>query len=217
MDTTAIVVLVIFGILVVAGLALGIRQGAQTKARIQGFATMRGFTASPDAEHRLAALLALAFADQTWYTSNVLQVQQPPESVYLFGYSYYLKDRPSKRWQGFACLAEYTRPWSTSAVDIFTRTPGIDALESNRVQAGGEEFQSKFTVVCKQPEAALAAVNREVEQILLEHAAGPGWYLIVTVAANSILAASSWAKNEDRKSTRLNSSHIQKSRMPSSA
>lgn len=195
MDTPEIVVLVIFGILLLGGLALAIRQGAQTKAWIQQFAASRGFTLCPANDPHLGSVLAASLADQSWYTSNVVQVHAPPAGVYLFAYDYRRKDRPSMRWQGFACLAEH-RSWITCPVEIFSRTPGIDALESDRSEAGSEEFRNKFTVTCKRPEVAAAALNTEVEHLLLEHAAGPGWYLLLTVTGNSIVVASSWAKTE---------------------
>jgi hypothetical protein len=196
-DSTSIIVIVVFGILMLAGLAAAMRQGVETRARVRRFAALRGWTVSPTSDPHLAALLTAAFTDQTWYASNVVQVQPPPESVYLFAYDYYRKERPSKRWQGFACLVEGVRAAYETPVEIFTRTPGLDLMESDRIQAGGEEFRSKFTITGKRPEAAPAAVNVEVEQLLLEHAAGPGWYLTVTVAGNSILVASAWAKKQD--------------------
>jgi len=82
-------------------------------------------------------------------------------------------------------------------VAIWTRTPGFDKLVGSRVKAGGEEFGDKFTVTCARPEEALNSVNAEVERILLQHAAGPGWTLRVTIAA-----AASWYRVAGRRRSR---------------
>ena len=195
MDKTEIIIMSVFGLLVVAGLIAGIRQSAARQARVRSFAARRGCTVSATDDH-LNALLAEAFPEETWSTQNVVQVQLPPESAYLFGYTSSGRGRRSTS-HGFACLAERTQAGRDGPWTICTRTPGIDAMVSDRVQAGGEEFRREFTVIAKGAEAAQAAVTTEVQHVLLQHAAAPGWYLTVTIAGSSIMAASSWAQKED--------------------
>ena len=196
MDTTAIVVMAVFGALVVAGIVMGYRQGVVERERIERFAAGRGWTFARAGDSRLAALLSEAAPAETWNAYNVTAAAPPPQSVYLFAYNASPKDRPSKTNRGFACLAADTgRPYEWP-VTILTRTPVADGLVGDRVEAGGEEFRGRFTVTCSRAEAAQAAVNAGVQRILLEHAAGPGWYLTARIAGRQILVGSSWAKTE---------------------
>jgi hypothetical protein len=196
MDTTAIVVMAVFGALVVAGIVLGFRQGVAERERIEKFAGGHGLTFARTGDFRLAALLSEAAPSETWNAYNVATVAPPPESVYLFAYNSGPKDRPSKTTGGYACLAAHTGRPHAWPVMIFTRTPVADGLAGGRVEAGGEEFRGKFTVTCSRAEAAHAAVNAGVQRILLEHAAGPGWYVTARIAGRQILVESSWAKTE---------------------
>jgi len=166
------------------------------RERIERFATGRGWTFARAVDSRLDALLSQAAPAEKWHAYNVAPAAPPPESVYLFAYNASPKDRPSKTNNGFACLAAHTgrpREWPAA---IFTRVPVADAMVSNRVETGGEEFRRKFTVTCSRPEAARAAVNEGVQRILLDHAAGPGWRLTVNIAGRQVLVESSWAVTE---------------------
>lgn len=160
----------------VAGIVLGFRQSVAERERIERFAAGHGWTFARAGDSRLAA--------------------PPPESVYLFAYNASPKDRPSKTNYGFACLAAHTGRPQEWPVTIFTRVPVADAMVSNRVETGGEEFRRKFTVTCSRPEAAHAAVNAGVQRILLDHAAGPGWKMTVNIAGRQVLVESSWAVTE---------------------
>jgi hypothetical protein len=51
--------------------------------------------------------------------------------------------------------------------------------------------------MCSHPGAAEAAVNVDVQRILLNHVAGPGWYLNVTIAPRGVLVDSHWAQTEE--------------------
>lgn len=195
MSTTEIVIMAVFGLLVVAGLVAGIRQSAARKARVRIFAAGRGCTVSAT-NQRLSALLDAALPEESWTPYHIVEVQPPPETTYLFAYSYCRKYGRSKPWTGFACLAEQSRPWCESPVTIHTRTPGFDALEGDRVEAGGAEFRGEFTVTCKRPEAAQTVVNTEVEHLLLEHAKGMAWNITVNITCNVVMAASFWAEKE---------------------
>ena len=198
MTTVEIVVMSVFGLLVVGGIALSIRQGKQERARVMKFAAERGWPYSPTGDDHLASLLSVTVPEEAWQTSHVLQVQPPPERVYLFAYSYRRKQSNSRSsWRGFACLVERSGSGQECPVAIFNRTPLVDAMEGGRVQVGGEEFRKQFTVTCQQPEAAQAVVNAEVQHLVQEHDASPGWRITVTVAAPAILVASSWAQKED--------------------
>jgi hypothetical protein len=195
-DTTEIVVLTIFGLLVVAGLVAGIRQSANRRARLRAFAARRGCIVT-ETDGRLAALLAAALPEEVWRANQIVEVQPAPETAWLFAYNSHLKGRSKTTWHGFACLAEQSRSWLEIPVTIHTRTPGLEILEGGRVKAGGEEFRREFTINCTRPGLAQAAVNAEVEHVLLQHAATPGWYLTVVIAAQAILVSSSWAQKEE--------------------
>ena len=196
MDTTAIVVMAVFGALVVTFIVMSSRQSSAQRERMERFAAGRGWTFAPAADSRLDALLSEAAPAEKWHAYNVTLAAPPPESVYLFAYNASPKDRPSKTNYGFACLAAHTGRPQEWPVTIFTRVPVADAMVSNRVETGGEEFRRKFTVTCSRPEAAHAAVNAGVQRILLDHAAGPGWKMTVNIAGRQVLVESSWAVTE---------------------
>jgi hypothetical protein len=195
MKTGEIVGMAIFGLLVVGALALGIYQGAQLKKRVANYAALHGWSVSRLGDARLNALLEDLAPEDRWGPNEVMQVERPPESVYLFGYNRAGQGRSSAS-RGNACLAEHTGRLHQSPVVIFTRVPGIDKLEGNRVKVGGEEFRNKFTVTCVRPEGALDSVNAEVERILLDHIAGPGWTITVMIAGRSLMVSSRWAETE---------------------
>jgi len=196
MGTTEIVVMAVFGALVVAFLVMSSRQSSAQRERMERFATGRGWTFARAGDSRLDALLSEAVPAEKWYAYNMTLAAPPPESVYLFSYSSSLKDRGRRTNNGFACLAAHTGRRYEWPVTIFTRVPVVDAMVSNRVETGGEEFRRKFTVTCSRPEAARAAVNEGVQRILLDHAAGPGWTMTVNIAGRQVLVESSWAVTE---------------------
>jgi hypothetical protein len=196
MGTAEIVVMAVFGALVIVFLVMSSRQSTAQRARMERFAAGRGWTFARAADSRLDALLREAAPAEKWFAYNVAPAAPPPESVYLFAYNASPKDRPSKSNNGFACLATHTGKPREWPVTIFTRVPVVDAMESNRVEVGGEEFRRKFTVTCSRPEAARAAVNEGVQRVLLEHAAGPAWKMTVNIAGRQVLVESSWAVTE---------------------
>ena len=196
MKSPEVIGMSIFGLLCVGALVLGIYQGAQTRKRVANYAALHGWSVSRLGDARLNALLEEVSPELNWGPNDVMQVERPPESVYLFGYNVSFKKGRSNPSAGNACLAEHTGRVHQGPVAIWTRTPGFDKLVGSRVKAGGEEFGDKFTVTCARPEEALNSVNAEVERILLQHAAGPGWTLRVTIAGRSVLVSSRWAETE---------------------
>ena len=195
MKTGEIVVMAIFGLLCVGALVAGLYQSSQTKKRVASYAALHGWSVSKLADARLNALLKELAPQDSWGPNQVMQVELPPESLYLFAYVLAGHGRASSS-RGNACLAEHTGRVHQGLVEIFTRVPGFDKLEGNRVQAGGEKFRKEFTVTCERPEEALKLVNAEVERILLEHAAGPSWNLTVMIAGRSVMVSSRWAETE---------------------
>ena len=187
----------VFGLLVLGVLVLAVRQGAQQRAHLATYSASRGWSVAHQADARLSAILEQAMPQERWYVFNVMQVEQAPESVYLFRYQVSSRNRSSGRSSGTACLAEHTGRWRAEPVEIFPRTPGVEKLVGDRVDAGGEEFRDTFTVVCQRPEEGLAVVNPEVERLLLEHRAGRGWYLTATVSRRLVLVSSFWAETGD--------------------
>jgi hypothetical protein len=186
----------IFGLLCVGALVLGLYQAAQKTKRVANHAALHGWSVSKLGDARLNALLEEVSPEADWYPKDAMQVERPPESLYLFGYTVRPKRGRSSDSTGNACLAEHTGRVHQGPVEIFTLVPGIDKLAENRVKAGGEEFRRKFTVTCARPEEALNSVNAEVERILLDHIAGPGWTITVTIAGRGVLVSSHWAETE---------------------
>lgn len=196
MGTGEIVVMAIFGLLCVGALVSSIRQGAQMRKRVSAYAALHGWSVSRLGDARLSALLEEVAPEDKWDPNEVMQVERPPESVYLFGYNVRPKQGRSNGSTGNACLAEHTGRVHQGPVEISTRVPGLDKLAGDRVKVGSEEFRNKFTVTCVRPEEALNSVNAEVERILLDHVAGSGWTIGVTIAGRRVLVSSHWAETE---------------------
>lgn len=196
MGTGEIVVMSIFGLLCVGALVLATYQGAQMRKRVANYAALHGWSVSRLGDARLNALLGEVSPELDWSPNAVMQVEGPPESLYLFGYNVRPKTGRSNTSSGRACLVEHAGRVHQGPVEIQTRTPGFDRLVENRVKAGGEKFREEFTVMCVRPEEALRLVNAEVERILLEHAAGPSWNLSVAIGGRGVLVSSHWAETD---------------------
>lgn len=197
MGTTEIVAISIFGLLMLAAVALGLRQGRKQRERAARYSLGHGFTVLRAGDARLAALLEQVAPDSNFSPHTVMLVEPAPNAVYLFGCYVRPKERSSKASSGYACLAEHAANRPEWPVTIFTRTPMVDKLVRDRVEAGGEEFRRMFTVTCSNAGAALVTVSVDVQRILLDHAAGPGWYLSVTIAGRGVLVESHWAQTEE--------------------
>ena len=195
MKTGEIVVMAIFGLLVVGALVSGLYQSSQTKKRVANYAALHGWSVSKFGDARLNALLKELAPQDNWGPNQVMQVERPPESVYLFAYLLAGHGRASSS-RGYACLAERTGRVYPDSMEISTRVPGFDKLVGDRVKAGGEKFRQEFTVTCQRPEEALRLVNAEVERIMLEHAAGPNYNISVIIAGRSVMVSSRWAETE---------------------
>jgi len=198
MDTTEIVIASVFGVLLVAGLVLGLRQRSQVQDQVASYSQRHGWAAIGDGDERLSGLLKELAPDERWIANRTLQVEQAPEMVYLFGYQASAKSHSTDWLTGTACLAQHTGRARGTPVSIISRTPVAEKMLDDRVAVGGEEFRQKFTVLCKSAAEAEAVVNAEVERILLRHEEKPGWYVTVTIANRQVIAASFWAvKDED--------------------
>lgn len=195
MGTPEIVVMSIFGLLVLGALAAAAWQGARQRKQAARYSSKRGFGALQAGDARLAALLGQVAPDSKWTPHGVMLVEPPPHGLYLFGYS---SSRPSRSSTGYACVAEHDASRPAWPVAVFTRVPVIDKLVACTVETGGEDFRRKFTVTCSDAGAAVVTVNAEVQRILLDHAADPGWYLNVSMAGSGVLVESHWAETEQQ-------------------
>lgn len=184
----------IFGFLVLCGLMASIWQGARQRKQAAGYSAGRGFRALPPGYAPLAALLEQATPDSSWSTSGVMLVEPAPRAVYLFGCSVSSGQGRSKPWNGYAALAEHDAYRIESPLTISRRIPGLDSFAGDRVEAGGDEFRRAYTVACAHEGTAMVTVNPGIGRVLLDHIAGPGWYMTVTIAAKSVLVQSSWAQ-----------------------
>ena len=196
METPEVIGMSIFGLLCLGALVLGLYQAAQKTKRVANHAALHGWSVSKRGDARLSALLEEVSPEANWYPRDAMQVERPPESLYLFGYTARPKRGRSSDSTGNACLAEHAGRVHQGPVEISTRVPGLDRLVGDRVKAGSEKFREEFTVTCKRPEEALKLVNAEVERILLEHAAGPMWNLSVEIGGRGVLVSSHWAETE---------------------
>ena len=105
-----------------------------------------------------------------------------------------------------------------SKLPLFPTPEGV-GLDAYLLQKAKEGLAARLNVLFPDPEARAAVEPRYLERLEFEAKTivgmgFPGYFLIV---ADFINWAKSYRDERDRKSTRLNSSHSQQSRMPSSA
>ena len=186
----------IFGLLVLLALCAGIYQGKQQRRQVAEFSARHGWTVSSEPNKDVTGLLDRMDPASNWRPSNIMTVDRSPGPVYFFSYQVSAKYGKSSTSNGHACLAEYGGRRFDGSVQIFNRTPGVEKLVGGRQEVGGEEFRRAFTVTAEGGANARAAVNYDVERVLLDHAAGPGWYLTVTIGGGGILVSSFWAQSE---------------------
>jgi hypothetical protein len=180
----------VFGLLVLAGLVLGIRQGASEKEATEKYAAGRGWSLLTEDNSLLTTLLAEALPQNRWSLNSVISVERGSEMVFLFAY------QASKSNRGHACLAQRVGGLGRVPLTILTRIPGFGSMVDHPINIGAAEFLKQFFVSCGNSEVAESIVNPAVQRILLEHSENPGWFLEVTVSARAVLVASSWAKTE---------------------
>jgi len=199
LDNIEIVILVGFGAVVLLGAILSVRQSARRKARMEQFAAQHGWQFLGADSSQVESMLTQIEPNKDWRAQNIILVERPPESLYLFYYSSGTKSGESLDEYGFACLADRAawRWRNEDPVAIYPRVPLVEKLFRYRVEVGGPEFQQEFTVNCQRPDVAATVVNHEVQSILLEHAVGPQWYLEVTIVGGRILVTTSHAQKPE--------------------
>jgi hypothetical protein len=198
MDRTEILVMAGFGALLLLGLFLGLRRRANFKARAAAYASSHGWTAMPNQEEKLAALLEEMIPDESWSTDRVLLGEPAPRNLYLFGYQAGTKHgSASRRTTGTACLAVHTGLACTSSVTIVPRTPVLVQLLDDRVAVGSSEFRDRWAVMCRDAHIAEAFLSPTVENIMMGHARHPGWFITVVIQGHQVMAYSFWAVKDD--------------------
>jgi hypothetical protein len=173
------------------------RQGRKEREQVAHFAASRGYTLQAEPEPRLLELLEEAAPDVTWFLRAVMRVERGIPESHFFLYTTRTKARSSSTSRGAAFLAEHQGPPIDSTVEIFSRTPGVEALVEKKVEVGSREFRRHYTVTGSDPRTASEVVGPEVEAVLLEHAQNPGWYLTVTLSAGVVMVSSFWAQSEE--------------------
>ena len=197
MDTTSIVVLVVFGALLLLGTIVGVRYSARQKAGMKQLAAEHGWQFLGINSSQLESMLEDIHPNEKWNAWNIILVEGPPQSVYLFSYSSRATGRSSGGEYGFACLADHAGWCSDEPVAIYRRVALVEKLLGDRVEVGGPEFRQEFTVTCRRPDVALTIVNQAVQNILLQHVREPQWLLHVRIAQGRLLVTTSYAQKPD--------------------
>jgi hypothetical protein len=192
-DRTVVIVLAVFAALAALGIFLSVRQGARQRAAIREFASSHGWKYTRRDASQLGPILDQTDPSQSWTAYDIVLAEGPPASLYLFRYSASApyRDTPDT---GFGCLAERTGWGNEEPVSVTPRARLVEKLMGDRVEVGEPEFRREFVVMCRRLDVAAWAVNREVQKILLEHAADPQWFLTVRIAGGRVLVTTSWAK-----------------------
>ena len=105
MKEEEIIIMSAFGLLVLGGLTLGVRQGARRRAQVAAYLARHGWRIRSDAP-LLAEFLREAIPSETWTAQTVMEVEAPPQAVYLFGYQATRKGAHTRPSHGTACLAQ---------------------------------------------------------------------------------------------------------------
>jgi len=192
LDTTAIVTLAVFAALALLVAILSVRQSGQQKAGMERFAASHGWQFLGTDSSQVESLLTQTDPKEKWRAWNIILVEGPPQSVYLF--SYRTATRRSGGENGLACLAEGGGGRNEDPVAIYRRVPLVEKLLGDRVEVGGPEFRQEFIVTCRRPDVAATVVNEAVQGILLQHVRDPQWVLQVRIARGRVLVTTSWAQ-----------------------
>ena len=131
-------------------------------------------------------------AGRKWTPSNIIQVEGPPEKVYLFNYWSHSGQSRGSSEEGTACLAERPDSQTAELVRIDPRTPlaPLNELEEKLlddiVQVGGPEFRGKFMVRCRRPDIAAATITSGVQEVLLRQTSSLNWHQVM-IAGRRVL------------------------------
>lgn len=202
-DPRVVFPLVIFGVIAVVIIILSLRQSARVRADMAQFAASHGWVflgGDPSERLKLNQILDQVDPSKNWRAEYIVLVGAPRESMYLFRY---LASSKGGRRGGrtneyrFACLAEHAGWRNEDSVSISSRVPLLEKLLPNRVDVGGPDFRREFSVECRRTDVAATVVNDSVQSILLEHAAGPQWYLEVRIVGGRILVTTAWAQKPE--------------------
>jgi hypothetical protein len=197
MTDPSVIIMSVFVLLILGGLGLAIRQGLRERRQLAEYSAAHGWAVSVKPDEQLTRLLAEFDPASDSYPRNVMTVERSPSPVYFFRNTRRPKDRPSNQSTGFSCFTSFGGQRFDGRVEIFNRTPGVEALIGDRAMVGSEEFQKTFTVTQTEEGTAAVVVNRELERVLMSHASGPGWYVNVEVASTGILVSSSWTQSTE--------------------
>jgi hypothetical protein len=197
MDRVEVIGMSIFGLLVVGGLVLGIRQGARQRQQVAGYSASRGYPVLKGGDSLLAELLAEASPTLLWNAHTVLAVRPQVPRSFLFKYQTRPRQGTSSGSNGVGFLAEHEGPRIDTPVEIFIHIPGLDALAGDVVAAGSLEFRRHYSVASASAGTATEVLNEDIERILLEHRSGPGWTLSVDISARAVLVTTSWAQTDE--------------------
>lgn len=199
MDTTVIVTLVVFAALALLVVVLSLRQSGQRKAGMEQFAANHGWQFLGTDSSQVESMLTQIDPKENWRAWNIILVEGPPQSVYLFSYRTRTTPRGSGGEYGFACLADRAgwRWMNEDPVAIYRRVPLVEKLLGDRVEVGGPEFRQEFTVACRRPDVAATMVNEAVQSILLQHVRDPQWLLHVRITQGRLLVTTSWAQKPE--------------------
>lgn len=195
MNDTTVIIVTVSALLVLGGLALAFRQGINERRQLAGYSAAHGWAVAAKPDAQLTHLLAEFDSSSGFYPRNVMTVEPPPSPIYFFHNTRRPKDRPSNQTTGYSCFSRYGGRRFEGKVEIFNRTPGVEKLIGGRAHVGSDEFQKAFTVTEQVPGTAAMTVNRDLERVMMDHAAGPGWYVNVEIANGGILVSSSWAQS----------------------
>jgi hypothetical protein len=197
MDRVEVIGMSIFGLLVVGGLVLGIRQGARQREQVASYSASRGYPVLAGGDRRLTELLAEASPTLVWNTHTVMEVGREAPRSFLFKYQSHPREGRSKGSNGVGFLAEHEGQAVAAPVEIFIRIPGLDAMVGDRVEAGSQEFRRHYSVASASGRSATELLNADIERILIGHREGPGWVLTVDISARAVLVTTFWAQTDE--------------------
>jgi hypothetical protein len=169
------------------------RQSARRNAAMAAFAAGRGWDFLGDDGTQLLSLLKAFGPQEVWRVYHVVRGEIPGGRLYLFRCGSRVRASRSSGSDGFGCLAEGGRFTNEEVVTVYPRLPVVHRLMADKVDVGGADFRRKYVALCERRDPAEAAVSPRVQEILLEHAAAPGWVVEVRIASAGVLVLTSHA------------------------
>lgn len=150
------------------------RTSKKHEEAVQAFARSHGWDYARFDKQGIKQKVEAVFTTEEFDPTFIVTVENGQHNLFLFNCGYNNREHRKSRGRGTACLIESPSFRSLKqTVEIFPYSWIDEKLGSGEVKMDNPEFNKKFIVLSKDPEAAKQIVNSGLQAVLLEHAAKP--------------------------------------------